>query len=49
MNNGKVPDDVKPFYEQFNVETPLSPEDEAAKAAEEGDEGGGKKKPDKKP
>ena len=43
--SGKIPDDVKPFYERFNTETPTSPEEEAAKAAE-GDEGGkkGKKK-----
>ena len=28
---GKIPEDVKPFYERFNVEQPLSPEEEAAK------------------
>ena len=47
-NLGKVPDDIKPFYERFNVETPLSPEEQAAKDAED-EEGGGKgKKKDKK-
>jgi hypothetical protein len=39
---GKIPDDIKPFYDRFNVETPLSPEEEAAKKAEE-EESKGKK------
>lgn len=46
MNNGKIPDDIKPFYERNNVETPLSPEEEEAKAA--GEEDGGKKGKKKK-
>tara|TARA_B110000285_G_scaffold205371_1_gene243072 strand:+ start:1284 stop:1562 length:279 start_codon:yes stop_codon:yes gene_type:complete len=46
MNTGKIPDDIKPFYERNNVETPLSPEEEEAKAA--GDEDGGKKGKKKK-
>lgn len=40
----KIPDDIKPFYDRFNVETPLSPEEEAARKAEEEEEGGKKKK-----
>ena len=42
---GKIPDEIKPFYDRFNTETPTSPEEEAAKKAEE-EEGGkkGKKK-----
>jgi hypothetical protein len=47
MNMGKIPDDIKPFYERFNVETPLSPEEQAAKDAEEEEGGGKKKKKDK--
>ena len=27
----KLPEDCKGFYQRFNVETPLSPEEEAAK------------------
>jgi hypothetical protein len=46
MNHGKVPEDIKPFYDRFNVETPLSPEEQAAK--DEADEGGGKKGKGKK-
>ena len=41
-NLGKIPTDIKPFYDRFNTETPLSPEEEAAKKAAE-EEGGGKK------
>lgn len=50
MKLGAIPDDIKPFYEQFNNETPLTPEEEAArKAAEDEDAGGkGKKKAEKK-
>lgn len=48
LNNGKIPDDIKPFYDKFNTETPLSPEEEAArKAAEEEEKGGAKGKKDK--
>ena len=46
---GAIPEDIKPFYEQFNNETPLSPEEEAARKAAEDEEGkGGKKKAEKK-
>jgi hypothetical protein len=47
---GKLPADIKPFYDRNNVETPLSPEEEAAKAAEDDDggKGKGKKKPAEK-
>lgn len=50
MNNNKIPEDIKPFYERNNVETPLSPEEEEAKAAAEEDGGkkGKKKKEEKK-
>ena len=50
MNNNKIPEDIKPFYERHNVETPLSPEEEEAKAAadEEGGKKGKKKKEEKK-
>lgn len=49
-NLGKPPEDVKPFYDRLNVETPLSPEDEAARKAEEEESAGkkGKKKEKKK-
>ena len=40
---GKVPEDVKPFYERFNTEDPNNPSDEAAKKASE-EEGAAKKK-----
>ena len=43
---GKVPADIAKFYERNNVETPLSPEDEAAKAA--ADEAAAGKKDKKK-
>lgn len=44
---GKVPTDIAKFYERNNIETPLSPADEAARAAaEEADKG--KKKPKEK-
>ena len=49
MNLGKIPEDIKPFYDRFNTETPLSPEEEAAKkAAEEEEAKAGKKKKEKK-
>jgi hypothetical protein len=50
MNLGKIPDDIKPFYDRFNTETPLSPEEEAAKKASEDEEKDkkGKKKGEKK-
>jgi hypothetical protein len=44
MNLGKIPEEIKPFYDRFNTETPLSPEEEAAKKAAEEEEGGKKKK-----
>jgi len=45
--NGKVPQDIAKFYERNNLQEPLSPEEQAAKDAE--DEAGGKKgKKDKK-
>ena len=48
-NLGKLPKDIKPFYDRFNVETPLSPEEEAAKkAADEEEKGAKKKKGEKK-
>ena len=47
MNLGKVPEDIKAFYDRFNVETPLSPEEQAAKDAAD-EEGGGKKGKGKK-
>jgi hypothetical protein len=45
---GKIPDDkaFAKFYDRFNVEAPLSPEEEAAKALEE--EEAAKKKKKKK-
>ena len=42
MMNGKVPADIAKLYERNNLETPLSPEEEAAKKAEE-EAGAGKK------
>jgi len=48
MDKNKIPDDVTKFYERFNVEAPLSPEDEAAKkAAEEEEKNKKKNKKDK--
>lgn len=45
----KIPEDIKPFYDRFNVETPLSPEDEEAKRlADEEEKGKKKKKGEKK-
>ena len=48
MTNGKIPADIAKFYERNNLETPLSPEDEAAKNAEEEAEKGKKGKKEKK-
>lgn len=39
----KTPDDIKPFYDRFNVDTPMSPEEQAAKDAADEEEGGKKK------
>lgn len=45
----KIPDDIKPFYDRFNVEAPLSPEEEEAKRlADEEEKGKKKKKGEKK-
>jgi len=44
----KIPDEIKPFYDRMNTETPTSPEEEAANGAAEGAEAGKKKKGDKK-
>ena len=30
-HNNKPPEDLKDFYDRFNVETPLTPEEEEAK------------------
>jgi hypothetical protein len=43
-NQNKVPDEIKPFYERFNVEAPLSPEEEEAKRLEDEESKGKKKK-----
>lgn len=48
MMNGKIPADIAKFYERDNLETPLSPEAEAAKQAEEEAAAGKKKPKDKK-
>lgn len=45
---GKIPDEIKPFYERFNVEAPLSPEEEEAKRLADEEEKGKKKKKEKK-
>lgn len=42
--NGKIPDDISKFYERFNTETPLSPEEEAQKKLEEEEAASKKKK-----
>ena len=34
MAGGKPPEDLKEFYNRFNVETPLSPEEQAIKDAQ---------------
>jgi hypothetical protein len=48
MTNGKVPADISKFYERNNLETPLSPEEEAAKQAADEAEKGKKGKKEKK-
>ncbi len=48
MQNGKPPADIAKFYERNNLEAPLSPEEEAAKKAEEEAEKGKKGKKEKK-
>ena len=48
ITNGKVPADIAKFYERNNLETPLSPEEEAAKKAAEEAEKGKKGKKEKK-
>jgi CelD/BcsL family acetyltransferase involved in cellulose biosynthesis len=40
----KIPEDIKPFYDRFNVEAPLSPEEEEAKRLAEEEAAGKKKK-----
>lgn len=40
----KPPDDLKEFYQRFNLETPLSPEEEEAKALQDEEDAKGKKK-----
>jgi len=47
-NLGKPPEEIKGFYDQYNVEAPLSPEDEAARKAAEEEESKASKKKDKK-
>ncbi len=47
-NLGKPPEDCKGFYDRLNVETPLSPEEEAARKAEEEEEAAKGKKKEKK-
>ena len=44
----KVPDEIKPFYDRFNTEAPLSPEEEEAKRLEEEEGKDKKKKKEKK-
>lgn len=43
-NLGKIPDDLEAFHNRFKVETPLSPEEQAAKDAAEEEEAAKKKK-----
>jgi hypothetical protein len=49
MMGGKPPKELSKFYERNNLETPLSPEEEAAKKAEDEAAAGkkGKKEPKK--
>lgn len=48
MNAGKPPKDMSKFADRNNLETPLSPEEEAAKKAEEEADKGKKKAKEKK-
>ena len=50
LHGSKPPDDLVGFYERFNVETPLSPEEEEAKKLQDEEDAKGKKKkkPEKK-
>lgn len=43
-HNGKAPEDLKDFYDRFNVETPLTPEEQEAKRLQEEEEAKNKKK-----
>lgn len=44
LHASKPPDDLTGYYERFNVETPLSPEDEEAKKLQDEEDAKGKKK-----
>ena len=44
LHANKPPEDLKDFYERFNTETPLSPEDEELKKLQEDDDAKSKKK-----
>lgn len=44
LHASKPPDDLKGFYERFNVETPLSPEEEEAKKLQDEEDAKNKKK-----
>jgi hypothetical protein len=44
LHASKPPDDLTGFYARFNVETPLTAEEEEAKRLQEEEEGKGKKK-----
>jgi hypothetical protein len=44
LHANKPPEDLKDFYERFNTETPLSPEDEELKKLQEDEESKSKKK-----
>jgi len=48
MNGGKPPKDMAKFADRNNLETPLSPEEEAAKNAEDEANAGKKKAKEKK-
>lgn len=44
LHANKPPDDLKGFYERFNVETPLSPEEEELKKLQDEEDAKNKKK-----
>jgi hypothetical protein len=44
LHANRPPDDLKEFYERFNTETPLSPEEEELKKLQEEEEAKNKKK-----